>query len=106
MADFRSIITRAPTPAHLFILDDVFVGRARQKLLEVLSLVALPALPVRLQVRVETLHFVLAFLHLHRHLRRHRGKLQLQGPSGDIIQDYNHRGLGGAGVSDGRVLLG
>ncbi len=56
-------------PAYLFIVVDVFVGHACEKLFEVLSLVALPALPVCLQVCVETLHFVLAFLHLHWHLR-------------------------------------
>lgn len=71
---------------HLLVVGDVFVGHARQKLLEVLSLVALPALPVGLQVCVETLHLVLAFLHLDWHLRRHREKLQLGG--GGIIQDY------------------
>lgn len=73
---------------YLLVADDVFVGHAGEELLEVLPLVALPALPVRLQVRVETLHLVLAFLHLRRHLRRHRGELQLQGPSGDIMPDY------------------
>lgn len=52
------------TQAYLFIIGDVFVGHAGEKLLEVLSLVALPALPVCLQVSVETLHFVLAFLYL------------------------------------------
>lgn len=74
--------------AYLFIVVDVFVGHAGEKLFEVLPLVALPALPVCLQVGVEALYFVLAFLHLHRHLPRHRGKkkLQLWGPSGDKIQ--------------------
>lgn len=49
---------------YLFIVVDVFVRHAGEELLEVLPLVALPALPVGLQVGVETLHLVLAFLHL------------------------------------------
>lgn len=72
---------------YLFIAVDVSVGHAGEELLEVVSLVALPALPVGLQVRVETLHFVLALLHLQRHLRREREReLELQGRSGDIIK--------------------
>lgn len=58
--------------SYLFVLVDVFVGHACEELLEVLSLVALPALPVGLQVGVEALHLVLALLHLHRDLGRHR----------------------------------
>lgn len=54
--------------AYLLVVIDVFVGHATEKLLEVLSLVALPALPVGLQVGVETLHLVLAPLHLGWHL--------------------------------------
>lgn len=58
---------------YLFIVADVFVGHARQKLLKVLPLVALPALPVSLQVSVETFHFVLAFFNLCRYLWQHTG---------------------------------
>lgn len=52
-------------------MADVLVGQTRQKLLEVVSLVALPALPVGLQVGVETLRLVLALLHLQRDLVGH-----------------------------------
>lgn len=58
---------------------DVSVGHAGEKLFKVLSFVALPALPVCLQVRVETLHFVLAFLDLHWHLWREREKTRATG---------------------------
>jgi len=66
-------------PAYLLVVVDVFVGHAGEEAFEVVSLVALPALPVGLQVGVETLHFVLALLHLERHLRREQRALQLQG---------------------------
>lgn len=61
---------------------DVFVGHAGEKLFEVLSLVALPTLPVCLQVSVETLHFVLAFLDLHWHLQRDRENYSYRGVQG------------------------
>ena len=89
---------------------DVSVGHAGEELFEVLSLVALPALPVGLQVGVETLHFVLAFLHLDWHLWADERKLQLQGPSRDIMQTTTgYRatsiwGLCGTGVMEGRVV--
>lgn len=69
-------------PAYLFVVADVLVGHAGEKLFEVLSLVALPALPVRLQVGVETLHLVLAFLHLRRHLRRNTDNYGYRGVQG------------------------
>lgn len=46
---------RLPRCLALFIMVDIFVGHAGEELFEVLSLVALPALPVGLQVGVETL---------------------------------------------------
>lgn len=53
-----------PLPLYLLIMGNVAVGQARQQLSEVASLVALPALPVGLQVGVEALSPVLAALHL------------------------------------------
>ena len=55
--------------ANLLVELDVFVSHPREQLSEVLSLVALPAFPVCLQVSVETLQAVLAFLHLNRNLQ-------------------------------------
>lgn len=80
--DFKSLHCAFQQPAYLFIVVDVFVGHAGEKLFEVLPLVALPALPVCLQVSVETLYFVLAFLYLHWHLRRHRENYSYGGLQG------------------------
>lgn len=65
--------------AYLFIVVDVFVGHAGEKLLKVLSLVALPALPVCFQVSVKTLHFVLAFFYFHWDLQGRQRQLHLHG---------------------------
>ena len=67
---------------YLFIVVDVFVGHVGEKLFEVLPLVALPALPVRLQVCVETLQSVLALLHLHWHLQRETESYSYRGREG------------------------
>lgn len=53
-----------PLPLYLLVVGDVAVGQARQQLSEVTPLVALPALPVGLQIGVEALGPVLAALHL------------------------------------------
>lgn len=49
---------------YLLVVGDVAVCQARQQLSEVTPLVALPALPVGLQVGVEAFGPVLAALHL------------------------------------------